>query len=131
MSGPRTLKPVVWIGNTKADLSVMAEDVRDEVGQALFEAQKGGRHPSVKPLRGFGDASVLEVVSDHGGDTFRCVYTVRWATAVYVLHVFQKKSKSGIKTPKSDLNLIETRLKRLREALAGATKRNNGTENDG
>jgi phage-related protein len=70
---------------------------------------------SAVPLRGFGDASVLEVVDDFDGDTFRAVYTVRFATAVYVLHAFQKKSKRGIATPKAELNLIEQRLKRARE----------------
>jgi phage-related protein len=130
MTLPPGLKPVYWIGNTKEDLSALAEDVRDEVGQALFEAQKGGRHSSVKPLSGYGDASVLEVVADYAGDTFRTVYTVRWPTGVYVLHVFQKKSKSGIKTPKADMNLIDARLKRLREMHAEAARQRKGAKDD-
>jgi len=109
------IKPVFWIGQTKRDVSAFAEDVRDEIGQALFEAQKGGRHSSVKPLRGYGDAGVLEVVANYAGDTFRAVYTVRWPGRVYVVHVFQKKSKSGAKTPKAEMDLIDARLKQLAE----------------
>lgn len=109
------IKPVFWIGSTKSDLSALHEDVRDAVGQALFEAQKGGKHARAKSLRGYGDASVLEVVVDHAGDTFRAIYTVRWPGRVYVLHVFQKKSKAGIGMPKADVNLIDARIKRLRD----------------
>jgi phage-related protein len=117
------LKPVFWIGNTKAELSPLAEDVRDEVGQALFEAQRGGRHASAKPLSGYGDAGVLEIVSDYRGDTFRAVYTVRWPAGIYVLHVFQKKSKTGIRTPKADLALIDSRLQRLKQMHEAAPGR--------
>ena len=81
------------------------------MGYALYIAQIGGKHDSVKPLKGFGGAGVLEVVSSHIGDTFRTVYTVKFANAIYVLHAFQKKSKEGIKTPAEDLALIERRLK--------------------
>lgn len=124
------VKPVFWIGSTKEDLSELHPEVRDAVGQALFEAQKGGRHGNTKPLSGYGDASVLEVVVDHAGDTFRAVFTVRWPGRVYVLHVFQKKSKSGIKTPKGDGNLIDARLKRLRQLHSETAKRSKG-DNDG
>ncbi len=127
MAAPPPIKPVLWIGNTKDDLSALDEDVRDAVGQAMFEAQKGGRHSSAKPLSGYGDASVLEVVVDHAGGTFRAVYTVRWPGRVYVLHVFQKKSKSGIRTPKADMNLIDARLKRVRELHAEVAKRQKET----
>ena len=78
-------------------------------GQA--QAQIGAKHDSAKPLRGFGGAGVLEIIADHVGDTFRAVYTVKFATAIYVLHAFQKKSKSGIKTRSEDLALIQRRLK--------------------
>ena len=81
----------------------------------MYEAQKGNKHPSAKPLRGFGGAGVLEVVEDHDGDTYRAVYTVRLAGRVYVLHAFQKKSKHGIATPKAEMDLVE---RRLREAEA-------------
>ena len=122
MAVPPAIKPILWIGGTKDDLSHLHEDVRDAVGQALFEAQKGGKHTSVKPLSGYGDARVLEIVLDHAGHTFRTVYTVRWPGRVYALHVFQKKSKSGSRTPRADMNLINSRLKRLNALHADEAK---------
>ena len=83
----------------------------DVFGYALFLAQAGGKHDQAKPLRGFGSANVLEVIEDFRGDTYRAVYTVRFEERVFVLHVFQKKSKTGIATPKRDMNLIRDRLK--------------------
>ena len=80
-------------------------------GYALYLAQIGQTHEQAKPLRGFGSAGVLEVVEDWRGDAYRAVYTVRYQVRVFVPHVFQKKSKSGIATPKSDLDLIRNRLK--------------------
>ena len=93
----------------------MPEDVRDVFGKALFKAQLGIKHNAAKPLSGFHGAGVLEVVEDHHGDTFRAVYTVRFADAVYVLHVFQKKSKKGIATPKEEIDKIKTRLNMAEE----------------
>jgi phage-related protein len=107
-----SLKPVRWIGSSRADLKQFPEKVGREVGYALYIAQKGDRHPDAKALKGFGGAGVLEVVEDHDGSSYRAVYTVRFAGAVYVLHVFQKKSKKGIKTPKSEIELIRKRLAR-------------------
>jgi phage-related protein len=108
-------KPVRWVGSSKEDLSAFPEEVRRRVGGALWDAQIGQKAPYAKPLKGFGGAGVLEIVDDFDGDTFRAVYTVRFAKAIYVLHAFQKKSKRGIATPKADLDLIEQRLKRARE----------------
>lgn len=108
-------KPVRWVGSSKEDLSDFREEVRLRVGGALWEAQIGRKAPYAKPLKGFGDAAVLEIVDDFDGDTFRAVYTVRFAKAVYVLHAFQKKSKHGVATPKAELDLIDQRLKRARE----------------
>jgi phage-related protein len=93
-----------------------------EAGGALWEAHIGRKAPYAKPLKGFGDAGVLEVVDDFAGDTFRAVYTVRFSKAVYVLHAFQKKSKRGVATPKTELDLIEQRLKRAREDYEQWTK---------
>lgn len=104
-----------WVGSSKGDLREFPEDVRRRVGGALWDAQLGWKAPYVKPLKGFGGATVLEIVDDLDGDTFRAVYTVRFAEAVYMLHAFQKKSKRGIATPKAELDLIELRLKRARE----------------
>jgi phage-related protein len=108
-------RPVRWIGSSKEDLSGFPAEVRRRVGGALWEAQIGRKAAYAKPLRGFGGASVLEIVDDSDGNTFRAVYTVRFAKAVYVLHAFQKKSKHGIATPKTELDLIARRLKRARE----------------
>ncbi len=88
----------------------------------MWEAHIGRKAPYAKPLKGFGDAGVLEVVDDFAGDTFRAVYTVRFSKAVYVLHAFQKKSKRGVATPKTELDLIEQRLKRAREDYEQWTK---------
>jgi len=104
-------KPLKWVGSSKRDLDGMPEDVQDVFGYAIDLAQAGGKHPEAKALSGFGSAAVLEVVEDFRSDTFRAVYTVKFAGWVYVLHCFQKKSKSGIKTPKEDLDLIKARLK--------------------
>ena len=110
----RSLKPVIWLGDTLATLRTFPQEVRDEIGYALYLAQVREKYSEAKPLKGFGPG-VLEVVSDHRGDTFRAVYTVRFAERVYVLHVFQKKSKKGIATPQADINLIRERLKRATE----------------
>lgn len=108
-------KPVRWVGSSKEDLSEFPAEVRRRVGGALWEAQIGRKAPYAKPLKGFGDAGVLEIVDDFGGDTFRAVYAVRFAKAVYVLHAFQKKSRRGAATPRAELEVIEQRLKRARE----------------
>ena len=106
-----TAKPVSWIGSSYKDFREFPDPVQDAMGYALYQAQIGLKHDSAKPLKGFGGAGVLEIVANHVGDTFRAVYTVKFATAIYVLHAFQKKSKSGIKTPTEDLDLIQRRLK--------------------
>lgn len=107
----KTQKPVVWIGSSKDDLRAFPDEVRRVMGFAINDAQNGDEHPRVKALKGFGGRSVLEVVDDEDGDTFRAVYTVRFAGAVYVLHAFQKKAKKGIATPKQDIEVIKARLK--------------------
>jgi phage-related protein len=114
-SSERQPKPVRWVGSSKEDMSGFPEGVRRRIGGALWEAQIGRKAPYAKPLRGFGDAAVLEVVDDFDGDTFRAVYTVRFAQVVYVLHAFQKKSKRGVATPKRELDLIDQRLRRAGE----------------
>ena len=105
------LNPVDWISSSLKDLKGFPSDVQQEFGFALYEAQRGKKHISAKPLNGFSGAGVLEIVENYDGDTYRAVYTVRFAEMVYVLHCFQKKSKSGIATPKQDIDLIQARLK--------------------
>lgn len=107
----RELKPVRWIGSSYRDLKSLPTPVRRAFGFALDQAQRGGKHPEAKPLKGFGGAGVLEVMEDYRGGTFRAVYTVRFFGVLYVLHVFQKKSKRGIETPQADIERIGARLK--------------------
>ena len=104
-------KPVVWIGSSRKDFRDFPDEVKSAMGYGLFLAQIGARHRKAKTFKGTGDAGVVEAFDDFRGDTFRTVYTVRFSSAVYVLHAFQKKSKKGIATPASDIQLIEQRLR--------------------
>lgn len=106
-----------WVGSSHKDLMQLPADVRKSIGFALHFAQHGEQHPASKVLKGFGGAGVLEVVENDVGGTYRAVYTVRFEEAVFVLHCFQKKSKSGIATPKADMDIVRARLK-VAEALA-------------
>ena len=108
-------KPVIWVRDSRKRLREFPGDVRDEVGFALYQAQLGRKHPSAKPLKGYKGAGVLEIVENFDGNTYRAVYTVKFADGVYVLHAFQKKSNSGIKTPTHELHLIDTRLAEAKE----------------
>lgn len=103
-------KPLYWIGPSLKDITRFPSDVQRSVGFALSAAQYGGKHPAAKPWKGEGPG-ILEVVKDYDGDTYRAIYTVRFAQAVYVLHVFQKKSPRGIETRQSDVALVRERLK--------------------
>jgi len=104
------LKAVRWVGSSQKDLRAFPPEVRLEVGYALYAAQKGETDPAAKPLKGFGGHAVMEIVTPFDGNTWRTVYTVRLRDYVYVLHAFQKKSKSGIATPKAEIDLIHQRL---------------------
>lgn len=110
-------KSLEWIASSYKDLMALPSDVRRRFGYALSLAQMGDQDDAAKILKGFGGAGVLEVVEDDTGGTYRAVYTVKFAQAVFVLHCFQKKSKTGIATPKADMDIIHTRLK-VAEALA-------------
>jgi phage-related protein len=111
MTDEAPLKTVAWVGPTRKELKEFPRLVQRAVGLALYAAQLGETPPAAKVLKGFGGAGVLELVEDHRGDTYRAVYTVRFATKIYVLHVFQKKSKRGIATPQKDIELIRARLR--------------------
>jgi phage-related protein len=104
-------KPMRWVGRSREDLREFPHDARRDIGYALSFAQRGQKHSSAKPLKGFKGAGVLEIVEDHRGEAYRAVYTVRFAEFVYVLHAFMKKSKSGIKTPQHEIELVQRRLK--------------------
>jgi phage-related protein len=113
------LKPVIWMGSSRKDLHTFPDPVQHHMGYALYVAQRGGKHRDTKVLSGFGGAGVVEVVTDFRGDTFRAVYTVRFAASVYVLHAFQKKSKSGRETPQRDIELIRKRLREAEQIAKG------------
>lgn len=104
-------KPCIFIGPSRREVSALPEEVRAEVGHALYEAQCGGEATSAKALKGFGGRGVLEIVEDFQGDTYRAVYTVRFEEAVYVLRAFQKKSRRGAETGKAEIALIKARLR--------------------
>jgi len=103
-------KPLHWVGSSKRDFLAFPARVKIDMGNALGLAQFGGTHPSAKPWKGEGPG-VIELVERHDGNAYRVVYTVRFAKAVYVLHAFQKKSPSGIRTARGDIETIARRLK--------------------
>lgn len=107
---PAPVRPLYWVGSSQKDYRAFPPDAQDSFGFGLFLAQTGQHPPSAKLLKGFGGGAV-ELIEDVDGDTYRAVYTTRLGSAVYVLHAFKKKSKRGIKTPKSDIDLIRQRLK--------------------
>ncbi len=107
-------KQLYWVASSLNDLLVFPEKVQKKIGAALSVAQFGGKHPSAKPWKGAG-SGVFEIVEDYRSDAYRAIYTVRFANAVYVLHAFQKKSPSGIKTPRKDVELVAQRLKQAQE----------------
>jgi phage-related protein len=113
--GEQPFRELIWVGSSKRDFMGFPQEVRAEMGYGLYRAQQGREHASAKALKGFGGRAVLELVEDHPGGTHRAAYTVRFESAVYVLHAFQKKSKRGIATPQLDKKMIE---RRLREAEA-------------
>lgn len=115
-------KPVLWVARSREDLREIPADARRNIGYALHFAQMGDKHPSAKPLKGFGGAGVLEIVEDYDGSTYRAVYTVKFSDVVYVLHVFQKKSRKGARTSKQDIDLVKKRLRRAEEDYAARQK---------
>ena len=119
MSDEPPLRPVIWIGSSRVDLCAFPEPVQDHMGYALYVAQRGGKHRDTKALSGFGGGSVVEAIADHRGGAFRVEYTVRFEDAVFVLHSFQKKSKSGRATPRRDMELIKQRLREVGKIAKG------------
>jgi phage-related protein len=105
-----TARDVEWLGSSRETIKTFPEGVQQTFGYAIYLAQCGDKHVKAKPLKGFGGAGVLEVTERHDGNTYRAVYTVRYAEAVYVLHVFQKRSTHGISTPARDIDAIKREL---------------------
>jgi len=104
-------KVLEWIGGSHKDLLALPARVRRFFGYALSLAQVGDQHDAAKVLKGFGSAGLLEIIENDVGGTYRAVYTVRFEEAIFVLHCFQKKSKTGIATPREDIAIIRARLK--------------------
>ncbi len=104
------LRPVTWVGSSRHELASFPQPVRRDMGLAPYAAQRGDTDPAAKPLKGFGGARVMEIVDRHDTNTYRAVYTVQFAEAIYVLHAFQKKSTQGVATPKHEIDLIRRRL---------------------
>lgn len=115
MSEERILKRIDFIGSSREDLREFPDEVKQDIGYALYEAQRGEKPAVAKPLKGFSGAGVLEIVENFSSGTYRAVYTVRFQKVIYVLHCFQKKSKHGIKTPQQDIDLIKQRLRAAEE----------------
>jgi len=111
---PKGERPVHWIGSSKSDLLEFPDEVIKDMGYALGVAQLGGKHPGAKPWKGDGPG-VFEIVESFDGNAYRAIYTVRFEGVIYDLHAFQKKSPSGIRTPKTDSDLVGERLKRARD----------------
>ncbi len=104
-------RQLIYLGSSQKDATKLPTEVQGLFAYALDVALKGGQHEDAKPLKGFHGRNVVEVVGDYQGNTFREIYTVRFEEVIYVLHIFQKKSKKGIATPKEDMELIKQRLK--------------------
>jgi phage-related protein len=107
-------KPLFWVASSLNDLLAFPEKVQRKIGAALSVAQFGGKHPSAKPWKGAGSV-IFEIVGDYRSDAYRAIYTVKFGDAVYVLHAFQKKSPSGIRTPRKDVDLVARRLKQAQQ----------------
>ena len=104
------LKPVIWVGSSKKELKSFPREVQRNIGQALFTAQAGGTDPAAKPLKGFKGTTVMEIIESYRTDAYRTIYTVKFGDYVFVLLAFQKKSKTGIKTPKTVIDRLKARL---------------------
>ncbi len=115
-------KPLLWAGSSRKDMRGLPPAVRRSFGLWLFAVQCGEMPPAAKPLKGFGGPGVIELIEEDRSGSYRAVYTARFRDAVYVLHVFQKKSKRGIATPAHDIAVIRQRLKWVQEAHAGRVK---------
>jgi len=108
------IRQIVWVGSSLKDLRKFPDAVKDEVGYILYLIQIGEHHKNIKPLTGFA-GGVMEIKSDYDKDTFRAVYAAKLGDEIYVLHTFKKKSKTGIKLPKEDIEVIRQRLIRAQE----------------
>ena len=116
-------KQVKWIGSSRKDIKKLPENVQDDIGYVLHLVQNGETDSSIKPLTGQGLSGVYEIRTDYDSDTYRAVYAVNIGTVIYMLHVFKKKSKKGIETPKPEMDVIRTRLKIAKEDAKNEQKK--------
>ncbi len=112
----KNTRPISWVKAARKDFEKFPDDVQDDALSALTIAAEGGKSDNAKPFKGF-EGGVLEIVLKHRGDAYRVVYAVKIGEDIWVIHAFQKKSKTRIKTPQMEVDLIRERLKRLKEAL--------------
>lgn len=117
------MRDLIFLGDSLKRFRRLPRGVQDDIAFALIRAQEGKKHDSARPLKGFGGASVLEAVEDHGKETYRAVYTTKFKDVIYVLHVFQKKSKRGIETPRNEMEIIISRLKAIEKERGPGRKR--------
>ena len=108
-------KQLIWIGSSKKDLENLPDEVINTMGYGLYLAQKGEQHENAKVLKGFGSAGVIEIRDSDEGGTYCLIYTITMPEVIFVLHLFQKKSKQGVATPQKDIDLIKSRLKMAQE----------------
>ncbi len=113
------LKTLTWLCNSRSCVRLFPASVQDDIGFALYLAQLGDLSPKAKPLQGLG-TGVMEIIANDGSGTYRAVYTVSIGNSIFVIHAFQKKSKSGIATPQSEIEIIRQRLKQLRSEVKNA-----------
>lgn len=116
------MKRLTWIADSRSKVKSFPAGVRDEVGFALYSAQVGEMSAKAKPMHGLG-AGVMEIAARDESGTYRAVYTISIGDAIYVIHAFQKKSKTGIATPQFEIELIRQRLKQLRSEVKNAEKK--------
>jgi phage-related protein len=112
----RDTRPISWIKAARRDFEEFPQGVQGEALNILTIAAEGGKSDKAKPFKGV-EGGVFEIVLRHRGDAFRVLYAVRIGADIWVIHAFQKKSKTGIKTSQRDVDVIRERLKRLKEYL--------------
>jgi phage-related protein len=110
MASPKPNRQIIYLGSSRKDAEKLPRQIQDLFSDALMCALMGQKHEDAKPFKYHG-GGVFEVVGDHRNDTFRAIYTTKYTEVVFVIHIFQKKSKRGKETPKEDKELIENRLK--------------------
>ena len=115
----REMKSLKWVGSSDEDLQEFPSAVQRKIGYALYFAQIGDKHPTAKPLKGKALSGVMEIRSNYDKNTYRAVYTTKIGDKIYVLHTFQKKSKRGIETPQTEIDLIKRRLKMAQNLAEG------------